>query len=99
MKKNDTPLEALDDQNHLIFILPAFATPMGFSCSREWTEEKASYECGCPRCLKKSGLTLIYHQEDWNDSGDMQEHWRKRIVSAKTASYAPHLVCSGYELQ
>lgn len=102
---NDTPFPDTDpqdddDNKFIVFVLPQYVSPMGFSCSREWTENKNQYEtfaCGCPRCLKKFGLCLCFHQADWNESGDMQEHWRKRIVSVKTASYAAHLICPGYE--
>ena len=96
---NDRPFPDTDpqDKTFLVFVLPQFVTAMGHSCSREWTEEKRSYECGCPRCLKKIRLALCFHQADWNESGDMQEHWRKRIVSARVARLVRHLVCPGYE--
>ncbi len=92
----DTDPHDDDDQTTLLFILPCFVNALGFSCAREWTESRIGSECGCPRCLKKIGLILCFHADDWNDSGDMQAHWRKRIVSVKTASYASHLVCPGY---
>ena len=93
----DTDPQDDDDQQLVVFILPAFVQSLGFSCASDWTEERTTHECGCPRCLKKLGLSLCYHQEDWNETGDMQSHWRKRVVSMKTASYASHLLVSGYE--
>ncbi len=89
-------VEGDDPGERIVFVLPAFVTAMGFACAREWTESSISFECGCPRCLKKIGLTLIFNWEDWNDSADMQDHWRKRIVSVKIAEYASHLICPGY---
>ncbi len=80
----------------LLFILPAFVSAMGFSCAREWTQDRLGQECGCPQCLRKIGLVLCWHPEDWNESADMQDHWRRRIVSVKVAGYASHLICPGY---
>lgn len=85
------------EESTILFILPCYVSELGFSCAREWTEHRLGHECGCPRCLHKAGITLIFHLEDWNDTGDQKAHWRKRIVSIKTASYASHLICPGYE--
>ncbi len=100
MPRDWIPPEPEDDdveETNLVFVLPCFVSQLGFSCAREWTEHKAGFECGCPRCLKKIGLVVVFHADDWNDSGDMQSHWRKRIVSVKTANYAMHLIVPGYE--
>lgn len=96
-QKAEGDFEHEPEETHLLFVLPAFVSQLGFSCSREWTEKRKGHECGCPRCLRKIGLVLCFHADDWNDSGDMQAHWRKRIVSVKTASYASHLICPGYD--
>lgn len=93
----DTDPQDDDDSKGLTFILPAYVSALGFSCAREWTEERSGMQCGCPRCLRKNGLVLIFHQGDWREDLDCQEQWRVRIVSAKTASYAKHLICPGYD--
>jgi len=96
-KEDDDHHQEDDDQRMILFILPAFVSASGYSCAREWCEDRMNHECGCPRCLRKLGLVVIFHANDWNDVGDMQGHWRKRIVSVKSASYASHLICPGYE--
>jgi len=95
-RKSDQPEPDLGDEG-IIFILPAFVSATGFACAREWAENRRGHECGCPRCLKKLGLVLCWHQADWVETGDMQDHWRRRIVSVRTAGYAAHLICPGYE--
>ncbi len=104
MTFNHSDYDSNDDEQErptLSFILPQFAISSfgvrGFSCAKEWTEDRVAFSCGCPNCLHENGLTLVYHPEDWNESGDCQQEWRKRIVSVKTASYTMHLICGGYE--
>lgn len=92
----DQPDEEHEEHN-LMFILPKFVSAQGFFCAKGWTEKKIGFACGCPRCLRKHGLVLIFHTEDWNESGDCQEHWRKLIVSVKTANLVRHLIIPGYE--
>ncbi len=100
--------EDADEQGNINFILPQFVSdlgnvdnrkriPSGYSCAKEWTETRKGFACGCPRCLRKLGLSLTFHHEDWNESGDCQEHWRKLIVSVKTANLVTHLIVPGYE--
>jgi hypothetical protein len=91
------PVDDPEGQQSLTFILPQWNTAMGFSCARDYADEHAHFTCGCPRCLRKIGLTMIFHQEDWREDGDCREHWRRRIVSQKTAGYAKHLVIPGYD--
>ncbi len=96
---HDDPAISADGEHpddRQIFILPHFVSEMGYSCARHWTESSMRFQCGCPRCLDKIGLCLVFNAEDWNDSGDMQDHWRKRIVSVKTAICAVSLIVPGY---
>ncbi len=86
-----------DETGKIMFILPQFVSAQGYSCAKEWTETKTGYHCGCPRCLRKLGLALVFHVEDWNKTGDCQEQWRKLIVSARVARVASNLVVPGYE--
>ena len=94
---DNDPQDNDDDQTAVSFLLPQWNNVMGFSCTRDYAKTRQGVECGCPRCLKKAGLVLCYHVDDWNESGDLKAMWRKHIVSAKTASYASHLICYGYE--
>jgi len=89
--------DSADHQPSVSFILPQFVSAMGFSCAREWTEDKIGFTCGCPRCLRKAGLVLVYDHQHWNEAGDCREQWGRLIVSARTASLVPHLVVPGYE--
>lgn len=88
--------EPEEEEHELRFVLPLWDPVLSFSCAREWTEDKRSFQCGCPRCLERQGLTLVYHVEDWRESGDGKETWRKRVASIRTARLAPHLVVPGY---
>ncbi len=94
--RDDDPAEE-NVQPQLSFILPQFVSAMGFSCAREWADDRVGFACGCPRCLRKLGLVLIFDHKHWNESGDCQDQWGRLIVSAKTASLVSHLVCPGYE--
>ena len=81
----------------IMIILPLFKAELGgYSCSKEWCEDKRSHACGCPKCLDHAGLTLCWSPEDWNESGDLIEHWSKRVVSQKTARLCTHLIIQGY---
>ncbi len=86
--------EELSATVFLTYVLPG---TLGTSCAREWAEERPEISCGCPSCLRKNGLVLTWHVNDWNGSGDMKEQWRKRIVSRRIAQLCPHLICDGYE--
>ena len=85
-----------DREAKLSFLLPAFVSELGSACSREYCEDKTDMECGCPNCLENKGLTLAFDVRDWNSSDDLPEHWRKRILSLRTARLAKHLICPGY---
>jgi len=100
MRELDFGVDSLAEGDHPSerkhFILPQFINAMGYSCAREWAESSIRFQCGCPRCLRKVGLSLTFHPEDWNEAGDCQPHWRKLIVSEKTGRLASHLIVPGY---
>ncbi len=84
------------EERKISFVLPAYVTELGFSCCRESMESYPSFSCGCPNCLDKIGLTLIFDVEDWNKEGMPLENCRQRIVSLRTGRLAKHLICPGY---
>lgn len=84
------------EETKIVFVLPTYVQELGWSCARDFVENKPDTECGCPGCLEKVGLTLTYDVEDWNQEVDLSAHWRKRIVSLRTGRLAKHLICPGY---
>lgn len=85
-----------EEAEMIVFVLPTYAQELGWSCAKDFVENKPDTECGCPSCLEGVGLTLVFDVEDWNKVGDLPEHWRKRIVSLRTGRLAKHLICPGY---
>ncbi len=82
---------------NLQYLLPQYDEPLGgWSCAREFVADKPTFHCGCPNCLRKEGLPLVFHAEDWSLEGDKAEHWRKRIVSLKTGRLAAKLIVPHY---
>ncbi len=78
-------------EENIQYVLPT-ERPDGWTCAKEFVEGKEHLRCGCPNCLRKDGLTLVYNAEDWNPEDDLRSHWRKRLVSLKTGRMAPHLI-------
>ncbi len=85
-----------EKETRIAFVMPTYVEELGWSCAREWVEDKHELECGCPKCLERVGLTLTYDVEDWNKEQDLSDIWRKRIVSLRTGRLAKHLICPGY---
>lgn len=83
-------------QRELYHVLPQFVSAMGYSCAKDWCETKDAYFCGCPKCLEKDGLTLVYNADDFDPVDGIQDHWRKRIVSLRVGRCAAHLICPGF---
>ncbi len=86
---------AADENPCITFILPKWDATLSFSCAKDWVEDKRGYQCGCPNCLRKFSLCLIYHVQDVNQ-GVVPEQCRLRIVSRRTAIMAPNLQVPGY---
>lgn len=78
------------------YVLPAHDPERGYACTKGFCADKRDFMCGCPNCLRKDGLTLTFHAEDWNADDDQREHWRVRLVSLKTGRLAAHLICPHY---
>ena len=84
-------------EENLQYVLPQYDEPLGgWSCAREFVADKPTFLCGCPNCLRKEGLTLVFHAEDFNLEDDQPEHWRKRIVSLKTGRLAAKMIVPHY---
>ena len=83
----------------LTYILPIYADSSGalsWTCAKNWCAENPSQQCGCPDCLGKVGLTLVYDAVDMGEKGMAIEIKARRIVSIRTGRLAPHLICPHY---
>ncbi len=81
------------------YVLPKYDEAMGgWSCARDFVRDKPCFRCGCPNCLRKDGLTLVFSAEDWNPevNPNLAATWRKRLVSLKTGRMAAHLILPHY---
>ncbi len=95
-KRHQLALGADDLDRQLFFILPAYVAPLGHSCAKEYCAEHPAYSCGCPVCLAAIGCTLVWNADDYDPEEGIQDHWRKRIVSIRTARLAAPLIIQGY---
>lgn len=95
----------------LTFIIPTQDPRKPRLCLHETAELSLgpNTDCGCPQCLSKRGLTLIYNADDierfhkWIEkTGEAEtqkvlQMCRIKIVSIDVAKLCPHLWVEGYE--
>lgn len=88
--------DVCDDRTKVVtFILPNCAGP-SFRCAGESPAvAQGDFQCGCPNCLHKKGMTLVYDPKDEADCIPL-EFRRVRIVSLTTARAADCTICQGY---
>lgn len=67
----------------------------GYSCAENFCDAHPAFECGCPKCLHKDAMTLIFVGDDFDNLRDKRIFWKK-VVAEKVALMIPELIVPGY---
>ena len=79
----------------LHFLVPTQAVEGGlWACAKKWCEENGNFACGCPECLERLDLTLVWIPEDVPDVNRISRAVKPCPIA--TALLAKENICKGY---